>query len=328
METSAAAASATTLVAGPEDNGVRIDVVLARHLGDVSRSRIRAWIDDERVTVDKIAAKASTKVLDGQEIVVDIPPAKPADMPAKAIPLTIVFEDNDLLVIDKPRGMAVHPAPGTGDDTLVNALLAHCTELSGVGGVERPGIVHRLDKDTTGLLMVAKNDFTHQALQKQIQSRTAKRIYDALVWGTPPWDDAVVDAPIGRHPTDRKKMAVLDPKDHGNVRSAVTEIHVENRFAAMTRLRCTLQTGRTHQIRVHCRYAGYPVVGDPVYGGERKCGDQAIDRAVAVLGGQALHACRLTFTHPRSGETLEFSSPPPGPMRNLIRLLERRQTGD
>jgi 23S rRNA pseudouridine1911/1915/1917 synthase len=328
MEIDPGIAGIHQLTAGPDDHGQRIDVVLARHCAETSRSRIRAWIDEARVMVGGAPAKASTKVLEGQEISVDIPAARPTDMPAVAIPLNIAYEDNDLLVIDKPRGMAVHPAPGTGDDTLVNALLAHCTELSGVGGVERPGIVHRLDKDTTGLLMVAKNDVAHHSLQAQIQQRSAKRVYDALVWGMPPWNDAVVDAPMGRHPTDRKKMAVLDPKTHGNVRNAVTEIHVVERFAAMTRLRCTLQTGRTHQIRVHCRYAGFPVVGDPLYGGDRKSGDPAIDKAVAALGGQALHARWLSFTHPRTGTLLEFESNPPPAMQNLIDLLRQRQTGD
>ena len=314
-------------VADTADPGGRIDTVLARLLPGVSRSRIRAWIDENRVTVGGAPAKASSKVVAGQEIVVDIPASKPSDMPAVAIPLSIAYEDNDLLVIDKPRGMAVHPAPGTGDDTLVNALLAHCTELSGVGGVERPGIVHRLDKDTTGLLMVAKNDFTHHALQKQIQERSARRLYMALVWGSPPFEDAVVDAPIGRHPGDRKKMAVHDSAASGTSRPAVTEIHVEERFGAITLLRCTLQTGRTHQIRVHCRFAGYPVVGDPVYGGERKSGDPSLDKLVATLGGQALHACRLSFTHPRTGESLDISSEPPAPMRHLIDTLRARASG-
>ncbi|MFM7322733.1 MAG: RluA family pseudouridine synthase [Armatimonadota bacterium] len=310
----------------PEDAGRRVDVVVAGKLAELSRSQATRLVDDGLVQVGGKVAKPALKVAAGDRIEVHLPPPAPSPLAPKDIPLSIVHEDSDLLVIDKPRGMAVHPAPGTGDDTLVNALLARCTDLSGIGGVERPGIVHRLDKDTTGLLVVAKNDTAHRSLQAQIQARTARRQYEALVWGSPRFEEAVVDAPIGRHPTDRTRMAVIDPaKGGGTARDAVTELRVVERLGPISRLECTLQTGRTHQIRVHCKFAGIPVVGDPVYGGERKSGDTEIDRRVAALGGQALHASRLVFRHPRTGEEMAFESPPPAPIRELAELLRRRK---
>ncbi len=312
--------------AGEDDAGKRIDVVVAGRLSDLSRSQATRLVDEGRVTVAGKVAKPALKLAVGDRIEIRVPPPAPSPLAPKDIPLSIVHEDSDLLVIDKPRGMAVHPAPGTGDDTLVNALLARCTDLSGIGGVERPGIVHRLDKDTTGLLVVAKNDTSHRSLQAQIQARTARRQYEALVWGSPRFEEAVVDAPIGRHPTDRTRMAVIDPaKGGGAARDAVTELRVVERLGPITRLECTLQTGRTHQIRVHCKFAGIPVVGDPVYGGERKSGDTEIDRLVAALGGQALHACRLVFRHPRTDTEMAFESPAPEPMRALADTLRRRR---
>ena len=308
------------------DAGRRIDVALAARLPELSRSQATRLVDEGHVTVGGKVAKPSLKLAPGDAVEARLPPPAPSPLAPKDIPLNVVHEDADLLVIDKPRGMAVHPAPGTGDNTLVNALLARCTDLSGIGGVERPGIVHRLDKDTTGLLVVAKHDAAHRDLQAQIQARTARRQYAALCWGQPRFEEAVVDAPIGRHPTDRTRMAVLDPaKGGGASRDAVTELKVVERLGPIVRFECTLQTGRTHQIRVHCRFAGFPVVGDPVYGGERKSGETEIDRLVSGLGGQALHACRLAFRHPRTGEEMTFESDIPAPMRELVDALRRRR---
>jgi 23S rRNA pseudouridine1911/1915/1917 synthase len=248
---------------------------------------------------------------------------------AEAIPLSIVYEDPDLLVINKARGMVVHPAPGAESGTLVNAVLAHADDLSGIGGELRPGIVHRLDKDTGGLLVVAKNDAAHRSLQAQIQAKTATRRYLALAWGVPTFRQAHVDAPIGRHPTDRKKMAVVTDPRH-TARSAQTDLTVRETFSGVfTLLEATLQTGRTHQIRVHCAYIHHPLVGDPLYGGQRKIPAQAfpaeqraaLEQAIEALDGQALHAYALAFDHPRSGERLAFEVPLPEPMERLLELL-------
>jgi 23S rRNA pseudouridine1911/1915/1917 synthase len=309
-----------TVTVTPADTGKRLDAVLAEHIDGVSRAQAQRLIDDGQVTLnDATAVRSSIRVQAGDVLTLTIPEAVPSVVAAQNIPLTIVYEDDDLLVIDKARGMAVHPAPGTSEGTLVNALLAHCAgSLSGIGGVERPGIVHRLDKDTTGLLMVAKNDTTHRALQAQIQARTAQRRYRALVWGKPPFVDAVIDAPLGRHSGDRQKMAV---QRDGSGRDAVTQVHVDDTRGPISRITCTLQTGRTHQIRVHLQFAGFPVVGDPVYGGLRKSGDKALDARVAALQGQALHAFSLAFTHPHTGAPLAFESPLPAPFRTFWESL-------
>jgi 23S rRNA pseudouridine1911/1915/1917 synthase len=307
----------------PEDAGRRLDAFLAERHPDLSRSRLADLVTEGAVTVNGKTVKPSYKVQTGDEIALTLPEVRPTETIAQAIPLDVLYEDAELLVVNKPKGMATHPAPGSPDKTLVNALLAHCTDLSGIGGEERPGIVHRLDKDTTGLLVVAKTDFSHAALQKQIQSREAKRRYLALVWGSPKFEEAVIDAPIGRHPTDRVRMAAL--KTGG--RDAVTEVFVRERLGPCTLLECRLQTGRTHQIRVHCQLAGHPVVGDPLYGGLKKSGNPELDRRVGVLTGQALHAYFLGFTHPRTGEVLALEAPLPGPFAELLAFLKAGADG-
>ena len=293
--------------------GGRLYAFLAEHLPEVSRSQAARWIDEGAVIVNGKAVKVSYKTQAGDTIGVTPPPMKSTELVPENIPLTIVFEDEDLLVIHKLKGMVVHPAPGARTGTLVHALLHHCKgRLSGIGGEERPGIVHRLDKDTSGLLVVAKNDVAHSHLQEQIQSRAAKRTYVALIWGSPNFEDALIEAPIDRHPNDRHRMAVSQP---GDGREAATEVHVLERLGPMTLIECRLRTGRTHQIRVHCQFAGYPVVGDSVYGGLRKLDIET--------QGQALHACKLEFTHPRTGEALSFELPLPGYMRGICAAYRR-----
>ena len=316
-------------IVGEDDADQRLDVYLALRLRDTSRSQLQRYVSIGAVEVNGESAKASYKVQPGDLLVVDAPAPRVSEIVPEAIELDIVYEDSDLLVINKPKGMVVHPAPGAESGTLVHALLAHCTDLSGIGGVERPGIVHRLDKNTTGLLVVAKNDAAHQSLQGQIQKRTATRKYVALVWGRPPFEHAVVDVPIGRHPTDRKRMTVIEPESHLHARSAITELRLLETLGPFSLLEAVLQTGRTHQIRVHCAFAGYPVVGDPVYGGLRKVSAEtlrgpsqaALNDRIAHLHGQALHAFSLSFNHPRTGERLSFEAPPPPEVLGLVEML-------
>ncbi len=315
-----------------EESGRRLDAYLADKAPEITRSMFRKLIEDGCVTVNGSSEKASYKVRAGDIIAYTVPAPKPAHAQPEEIPLDILYEDDDLIVINKPKGMVVHPAPGAREGTLVNALLAHCKGLASVGGVERPGIVHRLDKDTSGVMVVAKNDAAYHSLQKQIQARTAERRYLALVWGDPKFTDAVVDAPIGRHPVDRKKMAVIESAAHRS-RSAVTELHVLERYGPMTLIEAKLQTGRTHQVRVHTAYARHPVVGDPVYSGSRRLESgrrefvQEVNRLIGGLRGQALHAFRLSFDHPRTGERMEFTAPPPEEMEALIEFLRRECIG-
>ena len=309
------------MIATEADAGVRLDVFLTGRFPELSRARVQGLIGAGETAVNGAPVKPSYKVQPGDDISLNVPATTPARTVAQEIPLSVVYEDSDLLVIDKPRGMATHPAPGSPDKTLVNALLAHCTDLSGIGGEERPGIVHRLDKDTTGLLVVAKNDFAHHSLQAQIQSRDAKRRYLALVWGLPRFEEAEIDAPIGRHPHDRIRMSVVTD---GSGRDARTDVFVRERLGGTTLLECRLHTGRTHQIRVHCQLAGHPVVGDSVYGGLRKIDDPALALRVAALHGQALHAFSLAFAHPRTGEPLAFQTPLPSEFAALLDFLRSR----
>ncbi|MDH7600861.1 MAG: RluA family pseudouridine synthase [Armatimonadota bacterium] len=309
----------------------RLDVYLANRLGDLSRSTVQKLIEKGSVLVNGRTVRSSYKVQSGDRISVYVPDAEPSHLAPEQIPLEIVYEDRDLIVVNKPRGMTVHPAPGSAHGTLVNAVLAHCEQLSGVGGEERPGIVHRLDKDTSGLLVIAKTDAAHHDLQRQIQSRTAERRYLALVWGEPSFNKAVVDAPIGRHPTDRQRMAVIKNTDRYTAREAVTHLAVRKRFRGFTLLEAKLDTGRTHQIRVHCSFIGYPVVGDSVYGAkDRKppadyTKQEQIELAglIDALNGQALHAYQLCFDHPATGERMCFEVPPPREMAVLIEWLEK-----
>ncbi|MDK2881991.1 MAG: rRNA synthase [Bacillota bacterium] len=300
-----------------ETVGMRLDVFLAglTELG-LSRSQVQQLIREGRVKVDGRPAKPSLRLAAGTEVEVIVPPPAPADLRPEAIPLNIVYEDEHLVVLDKPAGLVVHPAPGHPEGTLVNALLAHCgSELAGIGGVLRPGIVHRLDKDTSGLMVVAKSEAAHQGLSAAIKARQVERVYLALAFGELKADVSMVDAPIGRHPVQRKKMAVVE---RGG-RPARTRLRVLERFPGYTYLEATLETGRTHQIRVHLAFIGHPVVGDPVYG--RRQGNLGLKR-------QFLHAARLKFTHPVSGEVLSFSSPLPEELALVLARLRREKEKD
>jgi 23S rRNA pseudouridine1911/1915/1917 synthase len=266
--------------------------------------------------------KSSHKVSAGEEISVTIPPPEPSTAVPEDIPLQVLFEDSDLIVVNKPAGIRVHPGAGVSSGTLVNGLLAHCSDLSGIGGEIRPGIVHRIDKDTSGILVVAKNDASHEALAVQFRNHTIKRVYLALVFGSPRTDKGRVESVIGRHPVDRKKMS--GSARHG--RHAVTHWKVLKRFPEVTLLELRLETGRTHQIRVHMSESGHPLVGDPVYGGTARAAglrSSEFRSMVKKFGRQALHARTLGFRHPSSGEYLEFNSELPEDMQTLMDYLER-----
>lgn len=293
---------------GDEQEEKRLDVYLAETLPEVSRSFVRKLIDENRVLVNGKIAKAKLKTSSGMVITVDIPEPEPLGVQPEDLPLDIVYEDADILIINKPKDMVVHPAPGNRSNTLVNALLFHCTDLSDINGVIRPGIVHRIDKDTTGLLAVAKNNRAHQALAAQLKDHSMERIYEAIVEGVIGEDRGTIDAPIGRHSVDRKKMAVTP----GKGREAVTHFEVLSRSRKATYIRCRLETGRTHQIRVHMAYIGHPVYGDPLYGGSSRKAD---------TGGQMLHAGQLLLTHPSTGEKMRFEAPLPEDFVHLLRKL-------
>jgi 23S rRNA pseudouridine1911/1915/1917 synthase len=310
-----------------ERAGTRVDVFLAEVMSG-SRGEAQRLLDQGDATVNGAQTKANHKLRRGDVVEAERPEPVPAKVAAEGIPLAVVYEDADLLVINKPRGMVVHPAPGSETGTLVNAVLGYADDLSGLGGELRPGIVHRLDKDTSGLLVVAKNDRAHQSLQAQIQAKTAERKYQAILWGVPRFEQATIEAPIGRHPADRKKMAVITDPRHTS-REAITEVTVQEPLVTFSLVEARLQTGRTHQIRVHCAYVGHPVVGDPVYGGLRKVPLQGLavaDRnrlegSIQSLDGQALHAYSLSFDHPSSGARLSFTAPMPEVMQNLLDML-------
>ena len=277
--------------------GERLDVFVARRLPELTRSRVWRLIDEGLVAVEgRPPAKAGIALDAGQRVRVTLPPPEPAVPEPEPIPLRIVYEDDDLLVVDKPAGLAVHPSRGHASHTLVNAVLAHCPELSGIGGVGRPGIVHRLDKDTSGLIIVAKNDAAHLSLARQLKERRVEKTYIALVEGRLKQLEGVIDAPIGRHPARRKKMAVVE-----GGREARTRYRVLREIDGRTLVEVRPETGRTHQIRVHFAAIGHPVVGDPVYGRGRAL--------VPSLRRQFLHAQRLAFRHPRTGERLELEAP-------------------
>lgn len=285
--------------ASTEDSGIRVDRFLQARLPDHSRSAIQKWMEDGCVLVNGKSVAKNYKLSGACEILVRIPEPQELQVRAENIPLDIVYEDDDLLVVNKPKGMVVHPAPGNSDGTLVNALLYHCKgSLSGINGVIRPGIVHRIDKDTSGLLMVAKNDRAHLGLAEQIKEHSFDRVYETVVYGQFKEDSGTVNAPIGRHPVDRKRMAVTA----SHSREAVTHFQVLERLNGFTHLRVQLETGRTHQIRVHMAYIGHPVAGDPVYGPRK---------VISELHGQCLHAREIGFTHPVTGERMHFSSPLP-----------------
>ncbi|MCB2101161.1 MAG: RluA family pseudouridine synthase [Rhodobacterales bacterium] len=318
----------TYTVPVPQDKGgARLDRLLAEALPALSRSRLKALILDGRVTVDgEAVTDPARKVAPGAAATVTVPPARPAEPAAQALPLDVVFEDDHLIVIDKPAGLVVHPAAGNPDGTLVNALLAHCAgRLSGIGGVARPGIVHRLDKDTSGLLVVAKSDAAHHGLAAQFAEHSLDRAYQALVWGLPSPTAGRIEGNIGRSPRDRKKMAVVDKGG----KPAATGYRVLRAFAggAVSLVECRLETGRTHQIRVHMARAGHPLVGDPAYGGggtgrRRALPDDAA-RALAAFPRQALHAVLIGFIHPVSGEPMRFESNLPNDINELICILDK-----
>lgn len=295
----------------------RIDVWLSQALPDLSRSRIQNLISQGQVKVnDQICLSKKVNLKQGDRIELNIPLAKPLDISANSdISLDILYEDEQFLILNKPVGLVVHPAPGHSDDTLVNALLAHCENLSGIGGIQRPGIVHRLDKDTSGAIAIAKTDLAYQSLQSQIQAKTAQREYLGIVYGNPKTDKGKIDFPIGRHPADRKKMAVL-PLERGG-RNAVTYWQIEERLGNYSLILFRLETGRTHQIRVHSAKIGHPIVGDPLYSSGKNIG--------VNLTGQALHAWRLTLQHPVTGEIIRAIAPIPAEFETLLHILRNRQ---
>ena len=294
--------------------GSRLDAFLAGQM-EKTRSSVQKLIEEGNVRVNGSPAGKNTRLREGDRVEAVEPPPEVLDVTPQNIPLDIVYEDGDLLVVNKPKGMVVHPAPGNPDGTLVNALLYHCGgSLSGINGVIRPGIVHRIDKDTSGLLIVAKNDRAHQSLAEQIAAHSFTRIYNAVVYGNLKTEEGTISAPLGRHPADRKRMAVLS----SGGREAVTHYRVLERFSGFTLVECRLETGRTHQIRVHMAHIGHPVAGDPVYG-PKKC--------ITELHGQCLHARVIGFVHPATGEYLEFDSGLPPYFQQFLSKLRSRGEG-
>ena len=309
----------------------RLDRFLAEAFPDISRSRFQSLIAEGRVAVEgRVVEEARHKLKPGEKVAVDIPEAAPPEPQAETIPLDVIYEDSDVIVIDKPAGLVVHPAAGHETGTLVNALIAHCGEsLSGIGGVKRPGIVHRLDKDTSGLLVVAKNDAAHQSLSAQFAAHgrdgRLQREYIAVVWGVPERSRGIISAPIDRSSVNRQKMTV---SRSAKAREAVTHYEIERSFGSppvASLIRCQLETGRTHQIRVHMAHIGHPLLGDQVYGAGFRTSvkklPEAAQTALKGLNRQALHATVLGFEHPRTGKPLHFESPAPDDMAMLIAAL-------
>ncbi len=293
-------------------SGERLDAALARLVPELSRSQAQRLIEQGAVTCGGRPVKKNEKLLPGDTLTLTLPEVQETALEAQEIPLDVCYEDADVIVVNKPKGLVVHPAPGHPDGTLVNALLAHCGDsLSGIGGERRPGIVHRIDKDTSGLIIAAKNDFAHASLAAQLKDHSLARTYVCIVCGNIREDSGVIDAPIGRHPADRKKMAVTEK----NSRSAVTHWRVLERFGGYTLVECRLETGRTHQIRVHMAYRGHPILGDMVYGHKKP-----------ELGqdSQCLHARELTFVHPRTGERVTVSCGLPEYFEQLLQKLRGR----
>lgn len=293
--------------------GERLDVAAASLADDLSRARIQKLINEGFILVDGVPKKANYRLRVGQLLEISVPELKSVATVAEEIALNILYEDEELLVLDKPKGLVVHPSAGHPRGTLVNALLYHCDDLSGIGGEVRPGIIHRLDKDTSGVLLVAKNDCSHRGLAQQFKEHSVIREYVAIVHGDVALATGSIDTPIARHPTERKKMA---PAQVGKGRKAITHFRVLEYFDGYTYLACRLETGRTHQIRVHLSSIGHPVAGDPLYGYKKKQGN---------LSGQALHARLLGFIHPTSGVYLEFHSDPPAEFRELLAVLREKR---
>ena len=298
------------LRASEESKNQRLDAFLASSLDGLTRSQATRFIESGEVAVNGRAVSKSYKLAGGEDIAVTLPEPEPVEAVPQDIPLDVVYEDADVIVVNKPSGMVVHPAPGHPDGTLVNALLYHCAgTLSGVGGALRPGIVHRIDRDTSGLIIAAKNDAAHQYLSAQLADHTLARTYECIVVGSLREDRGTVDAPIARHPTDRKRMAVV-----AGGREAVTHWEVIARYPGYTHVRCRLETGRTHQIRVHMAYIGHPILGDTVYGAKKE---------VPGLTGQCLHAVGLRFLHPRTHEVVELSCPLPEEFTRMLQKIRK-----
>ncbi len=298
------------LTAATEHAGVRLDAFLSAD-GALTRSQAARLIAEGRVRVNGKPAAKSARLSGGETITVDVPQLRETALPPQDIPLDVVYEDDDVIVVNKPTGLVVHPAPGHPDGTLVNALLHHCGDsLSGIGGEKRPGIVHRIDRDTSGLIIAAKNDAAHLALSAQLKDHSLSRTYECLVTGNMKQDSGTVDAPIGRSSADRKKMAVVPTG-----RRAVTHWEVVARYPGVTHLRCRLETGRTHQIRVHMAHIGHPILGDTVYGAKKP---------VPGLTGQCLHATGLRFVHPRTGEPVELHCPLPPEFTAMLQKLQNK----
>ena len=298
------------LRASEESKNQRLDAFLASSLDGLTRSQATRLIESGEVAVNGRAVSKSYKLAGGEDIVVTLPEPEPVEAVPQDIPLDVVYEDADVIVVNKPSGMVVHPAPGHPDGTLVNALLYHCAgTLSGIGGALRPGIVHRIDRDTSGLIIAAKNDAAHQYLSAQLADHTLARTYECIVVGKLREDRGTVDAPIARHPTDRKRMAVV-----AGGREAVTHWEVIARYPGYTHVRCRLETGRTHQIRVHMAYIGHPILGDTVYGAKKE---------VPGLTGQCLHAVGLRFLHPRTHEVVELSCPLPDEFTRMLQKIRK-----
>lgn len=301
------------LTAAPDQEGKRIDSWLAEQIDGLTRSAAQNLLAENAVVCGGQPLKKNYKLAGGETVTVRMPELREVDITPENIPLDIIYEDADIIVVNKPRGMVVHPAAGNWSGTLVNALMYHCGDrLSGINGEHRPGIVHRIDKDTSGLLVVAKNDAAHQSLAAQIAAHTAFRGYEAIVVGSPRLDEGTIDKPIARHKTDRKKMAIIE-----GGREAITHYTVLKRYRGYTHMAFQLETGRTHQIRVHMASIGHPIIGDPLYGLKK---DRFSD-----IGGQCLHAAHLTLTHPRTGEVMRFSAPLPDYFTDILDKLERMQ---
>jgi 23S rRNA pseudouridine1911/1915/1917 synthase len=297
------------------ENSDRLDRYLSQKLSDLSRSRIQQLIEQGHVQVnDQICTSKKINLKIGDRISLEIPAIEPLKLIAADIPLDILYEDEELIILNKPAGLVVHPAPGHPEGTLVNAILSHCPNLPGIGGIQRPGIVHRLDKDTTGAIVIAKTDLAYQHLQAQLQAKTARREYLGLVYGVPKTETGSIDLPIGRNPQDRKKMGIVSIEDGG--RAAITHWQVEERLANYTLIHFQLETGRTHQIRVHSAKIGHPIVGDPLYSSAHSIG--------VNLPGQALHAWKLQLQHPVSGKLLQVTAPLPRSFTTLLEVLRRR----
>jgi 23S rRNA pseudouridine1911/1915/1917 synthase len=293
-----------------ERSGERLDVFIARRLPELTRSRVKRLIEDGCVAVAGERAKPALRLESGQRVSVEVPPPAPSRAVPEPIALDVLYEDADVLAVNKPAGMTVHPAPGHATSTLVNAILAHCSDLSGIGGVMRPGIVHRLDRDTSGVILVAKNDASHRSLARQLKDRTVEKTYVALVEGTPKPAEGVIDAPIGRDPRRRERMSVIV-----GAREAVTAYRVIDRFAGYALVEARPRTGRTHQIRVHLAAIGHPIAGDRVYG-----------KRTPLVERQFLHALRIAFDHPRSGERVTLEAPIAPDLDETLRKLRRGAT--